>query len=146
MKPFACEWSWRLGEVALAVCLAFLAGCAYFRPTPQEIALRTEPMLAAAGFRMIPADTPEKLAHLKSMTPLTLVYSLKKEKPRYWYADPYSCNCLYVGNETAYQKYQNLRIQSQIAENQQQAAMINEEAAQEQQLDFLLDPYGPFLW
>jgi len=33
----------------------------------------TEQLLAAAGFKMKPADTPERLAHLKTLTQLKVV-------------------------------------------------------------------------
>jgi ABC-type uncharacterized transport system ATPase subunit len=36
----------------------------------QEEAQKTDDLLAAAGFKVRPADTPEKLAHLKAMQPL----------------------------------------------------------------------------
>jgi hypothetical protein len=35
------------------------------------------------------------------------------------YADPEVCTCLYVGDERQYQKYQELRIQKGIAEEQE---------------------------
>jgi hypothetical protein len=47
------------------------------------------------------------------------------------YADPEDCDCIYVGDEQAYQRYQNLRVQQGIAEQQEAAAEMNEDAAME---------------
>ena len=52
----------RKSPTPLSWCLAWsvaLAGCAMFGPTPAERAQYLEPMLSAAGFRQVPADTPD---------------------------------------------------------------------------------------
>jgi hypothetical protein len=68
--------------------------------------------LVAAGFRAIPADTPEKQAHLKSMPKLLFSSFAKHGQRRYVLADPERCRCLYVGDEAAYQRYTNLELES----------------------------------
>lgn len=120
-----------------------LAGCSLFRLSPQQQAAQVEPVLAAAGFRMLPADTPEKLAHLQKLPPLKLTPRMHKGQVRYAYADPYTCQCLYVGDEQAYQQYQRLAIEQNIAAEQQQAAMMNQDTAAEMQMDFW-GPFGPW--
>ncbi len=130
----------------LSVMLAVaLAGCAALQPTPQERAQHLDPMLSAAGFQMIPASTPEKSAQLKQLPPLKVNYYVGKDgKPRYWMADPYDCNCIFLGDEQAYQKYQDLRLQARLAREQEQAAEEQAEAAQEMQMEMMNPFYGPF--
>ena len=131
--------------MAFALCAAaigLLAGCSLFRLSPQQQAAQVEPILAAAGFQMLPADTPEKLAHLQKLPALKLTPRQHKGQLQYAYADPYSCNCLYVGDEAAYQQYQRLAIQKNIADEQREAAMMNQDAATEMQMDFW-GPFGP---
>src|SRR5512143_4104771 len=61
---------------ALAASIA-AAGCAATQvpETPIERAQRIEPMLNAAGFRVLPADTPERRSQLASMTPLQIRFT-----------------------------------------------------------------------
>jgi hypothetical protein len=50
-------------------------------------------------------------------------------QPQYVYADPETCKCLYVGDEQRYQKYQELSLQKQIADEQMSAAETNWDAS-----------------
>jgi len=50
-------------------------------------------------------------------------------KPRYVYADAKYCNCVYAGDEAAYQRYQKLALEKQTAEDQLIAVQMNEDAA-----------------
>lgn len=87
-----------------------------------------ENMLAAAQFTMKPADTPAKLANLKAMPQYQLVPHVKNGKNYYVFADAAGCQCLYVGDESAYQAYQQMRIQQNIASEQLMAAEMNQQA------------------
>ncbi len=78
-----------------------LAGCAGHHGAAIRSA---EQALAAAGFETRPADTPEKLAQLHSLTPRTVLWRPQAGELRYVYADPTSCRCLYVGGEEQYQR------------------------------------------
>jgi hypothetical protein len=42
------------------------------------------------------------------MPPLKMISRLKDGRMVYRYADPYSCNCLYVGDQQAYEQYERL--------------------------------------
>ena len=103
-----------------------VTGCAAIR-THQTA--ETEQVLAAAGFQVKPADTPEKLAHLQTLTPRKVVRYSRDGQPQYVYADPETCKCLYVGDEQRYQKYQELSLQKQIADEQMSAAETNWDAS-----------------
>ena len=124
--------------VVAVVLIVVLAGCAAMR---QERARDKENMLAAAGFQMKPADTPKRVAHLQMLTPLKLLpYTRTDGKLLYVYADPKGCNCLYVGDETAYQRYRALEQQQRIAQEQMATAQMNADSA----MDWGL--WGPYWW
>jgi hypothetical protein len=120
-----------------------LAGCA---ETPTQRAHRLEPVLSAAGFHMVPADTPERLQELDSHTPLKIRYYFASGKPHYWFADPYLCSCVYIGSETDFQKYQQLRLQQQLVEREQAAAAMNENAAEAEQFNWMMWPPSPYFY
>ena len=88
----------RRGFVVVVAGLS-LAGCAGLQAADARSA---EQALAAAGFRSQPADTPEKVVQLRSLTPRTVLMNAKDGEPRYVYADPKGCKCLYVGGEAQY--------------------------------------------
>jgi hypothetical protein len=117
---------WRTAILPLVALGLSLTGCAAIR-THQTA--ETEQVLAAAGFQMKPADTPAKLAHLQTLTPRTVVRSTRDGQVHYVYADPETCRCLYVGDEQRYQKYQELSLQKQIADEQLSAAQANRNAS-----------------
>ena len=133
---------WPVSRAAAAVLFLF-AGCSLFRLTPQQQAAQVEPVLTAAGFRTFPADTPEKVAHLQKLPPLKLTPRPHNGQTQYAYADPYSCTCLYVGDEQAFQRYQQLALEQNIAREQREAAMRNDDAATQMQADFW-GPFGPW--
>jgi hypothetical protein len=99
-----------------------LAGCASVR---RQETLDTEAVLAAAGFYMKLADTPEKLARLQTLTPRKLVPHQRDGKLYFVYADPDVCTCLYAGTEQSYQEYQRLGLQKKLADEQLMAAQDN---------------------
>jgi hypothetical protein len=124
--------------VVAVVVIVLFAGCAAMR---EERARDKENMLAAAGFQMKPANTPNRVAHLQTLTPLKLLpYTRRDGKLLYVYADPKGCNCLYVGDESAYQRYRALAQQQKIAQEQMVTAQMNADAA----MDWGL--WGPYWW
>ena len=114
-----------------------VTGCAAIRA---HQTVETEQVLAAAGFQVKPADTPEKLAHLQTLTPRKVVRYSRDGQPQYVYADPETCKCLYVGDEQRYQKYQELSLQKQIADEQMSAAQTNWDASMN------WGAWGPWGW
>jgi hypothetical protein len=87
----------------------------------------TERLLSAAGFETKVADTPEKVAHLQALTQCKLVRHTKDGKNYYVFADA-KRNCLWVGDEANYQKFQYLQLQQDIADENMAAAMENNAA------------------
>jgi hypothetical protein len=122
---------------ALLISLS-LGGCA---ETPAEKAQRVDPILSAAGFQIVQPDTPKRQAIFASLQPLKMSYYIGKDsQPHYWLADPYQCGCVYKGDAKAYQQYENLRIQEQIAEKEQEAAALNQDAAMQ------MNTFNPFFF
>lgn len=84
-----------------------------------------EDMLSAAGFKMVPADTPQRQAHLKSL-PADKITPVQREGITYYtFPDPKN-NVLYVGQEQQYQRYRQLRYEKQLADEQMETAQMNE--------------------
>jgi hypothetical protein len=82
------------------------------------------------------------------MLPLDVQYTVGRlGKMHYWMADPYSCKCMYVGSEQAYQKYEKLRMNEEFAEKEDRIAQENLEARQVEEMDMqeeMFNPYGGF--
>jgi uncharacterized protein YdbL (DUF1318 family) len=127
---------WQLGVVLVALVVV-ATGCAAIRKGDVDT---QEQLLSASGFQMKLADTPQKLAHLQTMTSQKLVPHTKDGKLYYVYADPEFCKCLFVGNEPAYQKYQQLALQQKLSQERLNAAAMNEEAAMTRGM------WGPYWW
>jgi len=89
----------RRGLVVFVAGLS-LAGCAGLQGAD---AGSSERALTAAGFQSQPADTPEKVVQLRSLTPRTVLVHPQNGELRYVYADPKGCKCLYVGGEEQYE-------------------------------------------
>jgi hypothetical protein len=131
----------RTAFVLALLTAIYAAGC----ESAQQRANHVETMLAAAGFHMHPAETGDHVQKLQNMKPLKLQYFFIKGHPRYWFADPKFCKCIYIGDEEDYQKYQQLRLQEKNAERAQAAAELNEDAAQQYQMNMMMWP-GPFFF
>lgn len=111
--------------IAAGVAMA-LTGCTMIRSYEAN---QKEQILAAAGFTMKLADTPEKFAHLQTLVQRKLVPQTRDGKLYYVYADALSCKCLYVGDEEAYRRFQQLAFEQRIADEERDAAEMNEQAA-----------------
>jgi hypothetical protein len=125
-------------RLAFATCFIVAAGCAassgsFGNPfaqskTPQEQAQELEPILEAAGFSELPAATPDQATKLGALPPLKLnYYDDKNGAKHYWMADPEFCKCLFHGDETAYQRYENIKLENQIAERDRRAVEMQQQ-------------------
>jgi hypothetical protein len=84
-----------------------------------------ENMLSAAGFKMVPANTPQREAHLKSLPADKITPVQRSGITYYTFPDPKN-NVLYVGQEQQYQKYRQLRFEQNLADEQLETAQMNE--------------------
>jgi hypothetical protein len=112
MKP--CFFLLRAFGVVLVLLLA--GGCASTQ--------QTENLLSAAGFKMVPATTPQQQSHLKTLPPGTVTRVLRDGKQLFVYPDT-AQQVLFVGQDAQYQEYQRLRQQNQVASEQVEAAQLN---------------------
>ena len=100
-----------------------VSGCA------TQQAIDRERMLAASGFHMKLANTPEKLAHVKELTQHKVVPHEKDGKTFFVYADAKSCKCIYVGDEEAYQEFTQMLEQKKMADEDRMIAEENRDAS-----------------
>ena len=114
--------------IATALVATLSLGCAAMQ---RSEAIRTERVLAAAGFQMKMADTPEKLAKVQGMTQRKLQPHDKDGEVFFVYADALECNCVYVSTEAAHQRYQQLALKQELADQARETAELNENAAME---------------
>jgi hypothetical protein len=109
----------------------------------QEPILAKESRLAAAGFSRVPAKNEAELSHLRLLPPQELSYYLDNGRFRYRFADPDICRCVFVGDENAYQRYEQLRIAAEQDRADRNAAQIKREADQQAAMDSVND-LNPF--
>jgi hypothetical protein len=97
----------------ILLIVAFFIGCA---GTGKMSPFQMVEMLVRAGFQVHAADTPKKLEFLKSLPQNALIHKTCNGKMFYFYADGSSCQCLYVGDENAYQRFKQSVKEEQMDE------------------------------
>ena len=88
----------------------------------------TESLLTAAGFRARTPQTPKQQQIYAALPPYQVQRATVNGKVFYVYKDE-KAGVAYVGREQEYQRYQQLAIQQQIAQNQIAAAEMEQQAA-----------------
>src|SRR5260221_88284 len=116
--------------VACAMCVA-VSACV----SPAQLVQNKEDRLAASGFTLVPANTPQRQASLASLPPHKFVHQVHGDKAIYTYADPTICGCLYVGDPAAYGRYRENVFQKNLSDQQQMTAEMNQ--------DWGWGPWGP---
>ena len=104
--------------------LLLMAGCIAVSACAARVEQK-EDMLAAAGFTLVPANTPQRQASLASLPPHKFVHQVRNNVVIFTYADPTICDCLYVGNQAAYDRYRQEVFATNIANEQQMTAEMN---------------------
>lgn len=94
-----------LPVLRLAALMVLLTAC---QAPDNERSATTEVLLAAGGFEIMMADTPERQSHLETLTQRQIVRHQRNGKALYVYADATSCGCLYAGTEANYERYRVL--------------------------------------
>ena len=102
---------------ALGLCVA-VAAC----QSPQQKIAGKEDQMTAAGFKFVPANTPERQAKFKLLPPHKFSRQIRDGKVFYVYPDPTVCVCLYVGDQKAYATYRQNVFQQNLADEQQMTA------------------------
>ncbi len=107
-------WSIVRRVAAVLILLVALGGCSFRK----NRILKTENVLYEAGFQKVPADTPEKLAHLKTLPQHKMLIHHHKDGDRYVYADASLCQCMYVGNKDDYQSYKHILLEKVVKDHE----------------------------
>ncbi len=128
----------KLKVFSVLFLLVSVIGCAAIQSNKTQ---KQEQLLSAAGFVMIPATTTAELENLNTLTPHKVLFSVKDNKPLYWYADPTECRCVYTGDQAAYQRYEQLLTESQIA-NEVEDAAISDEVTESNMWGWMGGPWG----
>lgn len=91
------------------ITCALVAGLLSALPaTAQQPGLAIGMKLEDAGFKMREANTPDRVARLRSIPPHVFVPHRKDGRRYYVYADPTGCRCAFVGDETAMKTYRDM--------------------------------------
>lgn len=103
-----------IGYVLLAAVLGIaLVGCA---AAPSSSSPKSQDdLLTAAGFTSYMAKTPQSLAYLKTLPPQEIVKHRYEGTNRFLVCTDQNSKACYVGDEAAFQRYQNLANQEDIA-------------------------------
>jgi hypothetical protein len=109
---------------ALGLC-AIAAAC----QSPQQKIAGKEDLLAAAGFKFIPANTPQRQASFQQLPAHKFSRQVRDGRVFYVYPDPTVCVCLYVGDQQAYATYRKNMFEKQLAD--ENAMTANEMAMNE---------------
>ena len=103
-----------IGYVLLTAVLGIaLLGCAA-APTSSPPKSQND-LLTAAGFTTYVAKTPRSLAYLKTLPPQEIVQHRYEGTNRFLVCTDQNSRACYVGDEAAFQRYQNLANQEDIA-------------------------------
>jgi hypothetical protein len=107
---------------SITILLAGSLGCATM------MAQDKERQLSAAGFQMKMADTADKESHLAGLEQRKLFPTKMQGDLVYVYADTKGCNCMYVGSEADYQRYQRIAMLEREVDEERDTAELNEDS------------------
>ena len=91
----------------LILFAVFAASIVAALPTGAQLA--SDMRLEDAGFVMRRADTPEKLARLRLIPPRQFISRTGRSGRYYLWADPDTCQCVFVGGPGALQSFKDMR-------------------------------------
>ncbi len=120
--------------LTLALPLALLAGCV----TPQQQVEDQENLLSASGFQPRPANTPERIAMLRTLPPNRFSMCAQGNTFIYIYPDPIDCGCVFFGDQSDYARYRQTVSARQLANDQLLAAQTYNDPA------WNWSPWGPW--
>jgi hypothetical protein len=109
--------AWLGVAIVTAVIGIALMGCATGPSSSPAASNSQADLLRAAGFRLHTADTPQKQAYMETLPTKKVVCNQYQGQTCYIVCtDPGSKQC-YVGDQAAYQRYQQMAIQQSVSED-----------------------------
>jgi hypothetical protein len=117
-----------MSKIALVLAVSSLAMALAACETTAERVGNKEDTLAAAGFTVLPANTPARQAELHKLPANKFVRKADGDKTEYVYADPVVCDCLYIGDQKAYGAYRQDLLSKRIADEEQMAALTYQDS------------------
>jgi hypothetical protein len=120
--------------IFVAAAGLFVAGCAEMEAT------NTKSLLSAAGFQVRTPQTPRQTEVYAALPPYKVERATVKGKTFYVFKDE-AAGVAYVGHEPEYQRYKQLAIQQQIAQDYYMAATMNSYYARG-----WYGAWGPTIW
>src|SRR5881409_2372746 len=120
---------------AVAAVALFVAGCAGMESA------NTTSLLTAAGFRARTPQTPQQQQIYAALPPYQVERATVKGKGVFYVYKDEKAGLAYIGREQEYQRYQQLAIGQQIAQDQYMAAELEREAAWR-----WYGAWGPTIW
>jgi hypothetical protein len=106
-----------------ALAALFVAGCAEMESG------NTTSLLSAAGFRARTPQTPKQQQIYAALPPYQVQRATVKGKGVFYVYKDEKAGVAYIGREQEYQRYQQLAIQQQIAQDSYMAAQMQADAA-----------------
>lgn len=128
-----------LGMTVMIMVLGIaLAGCATVPASSPAAGNSQADLLKASGFRTHTAKDAQ-VAYIKTLPAKKVVLNKYQDKPLYLICtDPDSKQC-FLGDEAAYQRYQQMAIQKSISEDQHK---VSEERSDPQAIQMWVDSQG----
>ena len=125
----------RFSALSAFLAAALLGACQTTQP-PDYGAF--EDQLAAAGFVMKPANTPDRQAMIARLPAHQFLVRQNGDTIHYVYADALVCDCLYVGTQQAYDQFRANQVAERLATEQQLTAITYADSA------WSWDAWGPW--
>lgn len=108
------------GSLRAAWIAALVVGgiaCASLESSFHQLdAKENEKLLATAGFQVKAGDTPQRIEAIDTLAPGQISRVGRGGTIWYVFADPYECRCLWVGNQTQYERYRRLEAEAELPE------------------------------
>jgi len=113
----------------IVICIATIAGALVLTGCAGMGSANTTSLLTAAGFRARTPQTPKQQQMYAALPPYQVERATVPGKGVFYVYKDEKAGLAYVGREQEYQRYQQLAIQQQIAQNQIAAAEMERAAA-----------------
>jgi hypothetical protein len=88
-----------------------------------------EDLLAEAGFTQKLADTPEKIAKMRTLAPNKFTRVVQNGRLVYVYSDPNVCNCVFLGYEDSFERYRRLILARSDGNEEQMMAIMDHDSS-----------------